>query len=320
MKRNKMIPVFCALLMFITGCQSSPDILRLYNADTLQSEFSYFQPADLSLAKPFAADLCVLTDESNDTLPEFSAESASLYCIDTKEILYAKNIHAQMNPASLTKVMTAILAIESGKLGDMVTITEEAMITEANATLCDLKPGDQVSLENLLKCSIVRSGNDAAAAIAVYLGGSISGFADMMNERAHSLGATNSHFVNPHGLTEDNHYITAYDMYIIMQKALQYEEFLSIVRIKDLEFSYIGADGTSKDNSFSSTNRYITGTEEAPDGITIVGGKTGTTEAAGSCMALISRDPSGKWYCSVLLKADGADVLYTDIAGLLELK
>lgn len=313
------IAVFAGVLC-MSGCNDAETFMKPYDISSEQSEFSNISSSSSDRATPFAADLCVV---ENNVLPgtaKITAECASIYCLENNEILYAKNVHERMNPASLTKIMTGLLAIESGKLDEMVTVTEEAMITESGATVCDLKPGDQLTLRQLLNCCLVKSGNDAAAAIAVYLGGSIDGFCAMMNERAVQLGATNTNFTNPHGLTDEKHYTTAYDIYLILQEAVGQDEFLKIINQASYELEYIDAAGTVKKNTFDTTNRFLSGKAEAPEGVTVVGGKTGTTNAAGSCLALFSKSSSGKTYVSVILKAEGSDVVFDEMINLLSLE
>ncbi|MBO5278527.1 MAG: D-alanyl-D-alanine carboxypeptidase [Lachnospiraceae bacterium] len=313
------IMVFTAVLC-LSGCGKSEAFMKPYDIGSQQSEFSCFDVAASEKETPFAADLCVVSNNVMPASAAVTAECASIYCLDDNEILYAKNVHQQMNPASITKIMTAILALESGKLDDVVTITEEAMITESGATVCDLKPGDKLTLRQLLNCALVRSGNDAASAIAIYLGQTIDGFSAMMNEKAKELGATNTNFKNPHGLTEEGHYTTAYDIYLILREAAQYEEFLSIINQTGYELEYTDAEGNAKTNSFDSTNRFLNGKAEAPEGVTVMGGKTGTTNAAGSCLALLSKGKNGKLYASVILKAEGTDVVFQEMAALLSLE
>lgn len=307
--------------MQLVGCGSQSEaFLKPYDIDSQQSEFSFLNTSLEDRGVSFAQDLCVVADNVTSSAVTITAEVASIYCLDGNDILYAKNVHERMNPASLTKIMTALLALESGRLDDMVTVTEEAMITESGATVCNFKPGDQVTLRQLLNCTLVRSGNDAAAAIAVYLGGSLDAFSDMMNARAVELGATNTHFTNPHGLTQEDHYTTAYDIYLMLKEAIKYDEFLSIIQQGSYEYTYSDADGNTKTNSFESTNRFLNGRADSPEHVTVLGGKTGTTNAAGSCLALISRSDTGKMYLSVILKADSTDTVFEEMSSLLSLE
>lgn len=318
MKRT-VIVTFVSMLL-LCSCGKTEEVMKAYDASSRQSEFSYFGATDSGIAESFASNLCVVS--ADDTArASITAEAASIYNLTDKTVLYAKNVHERMNPASVTKIMTVLLAIEYGNMDDIVTVTEEAMITESGATLMDLKPGDQITLGDLTKAAMLRSANDAAAAIAVYLGGGLDGFADMMNQKALELGATNTHFTNPHGLTDEEHYTTAYDLYLILSDAMKKAGFIELVQLEESELEYIDEAGNPKTVTISNTNRYKNGKAEAPEGVTVIGGKTGTTNAAGSCLALLSQQAStGKWFCSVILRADSGDTLFDEMNILLNLE
>lgn len=308
-----------ALLFFMSGC-GGKEIPLAYD---LNSDISSFRIADDSagtVADAFAQDLCVATGDVGTDTADVDTEAltaAGLFDLNRHEVLYARNIHERLNPASLTKVMTALVALKYGNTEDTITVTDEAMITESGATLCGLEVGDQLTLNQALHALLIHSANDAAAAIAVHIGGSIEGFAELMNEEAVAIGATNSHFVNPHGLTADNHYVTAYDMYLIFNEALQYDLISEIIHMTSYETVYMDSEGNSKTLSFNTTNQYLTGTYKAPGQVTVIGGKTGTTSAAGSCLILLARDTAGSPYISVILKATARDVLYEQMTRLL---
>ena len=306
-----------AVVLLLCGCGKADEVMKIYDASSQQSEFSCFDTTDFSVASSFASNLCVVSGD-NTGAATLTAEVASIYNISEQKNLYAKNVHERMNPASITKVMTVLLALEYGNMDDIV--TDEAMISESGATLLDLHPGDQITLENLIKASMVKSANDAAAAIAVHIGDSLEGFVDMMNKKALELGATNTHFTNPHGLTDEDHYTTAYDLYLILNKASEYAVFLDMVQMKDAEIVYMDEAGNPKSVKVTNSNRYINGGIEPPDGVVIVGGKTGTTNAAGSCLALLSKNAAGKWFCSVILKADSSETLFREMNVLLGLE
>lgn len=172
----------------------------------LEEAYSYEERSQLmsahggsELAPLFAEDLCVVTD-SQDGDTSMNAEAGALFNVTDRSVVYSKNAFERLYPASTTKVMTAIIALEEGNLSDQVTVTEDAVITEAGASLCGIKPGDVITMQDLLYGLMMPSGNDAANAIAVHMYGSIDAFADRMNVRARELGATGTHFMNPSGL------------------------------------------------------------------------------------------------------------------------
>ena len=144
----------------------------------------------------------------------------------------------------------------------------------------------------------------------------------MMNAEAKSLGATNTNFINSNGLSDQNHYTTAYDMYLIFNAAMQYSTFQEIINMPVYKTAYHDASGASKDISVSSTNYYMQNMSaaEAPTGIfTVIGGKTGTTTAAGHCLILLAKDTSGNPYIAVVMRARDNDELYRDMNELLSL-
>ncbi|MEH7107395.1 D-alanyl-D-alanine carboxypeptidase family protein [Bacillus sp. JJ1764] len=170
----------------------------------------------------FAASYPVNTNASS-----ISAASAVLIEQNSGRILYEKDAHTKRRIASITKIMTAIIAIESGKMDKYVKVSENA--THAEGSSVYLKPGEKIKLEDLVYGLMLRSGNDTAVAIAEYLGGSVDGFAYLMNQKAREIGMLNSHFSNPHGLDDhEDHYSTAYDMAILMRYAMQNKTFQKI--------------------------------------------------------------------------------------------
>ena len=225
-----------------------------------------------------------------------------------------------MNPASLTKVMTALVALKYGNLSERLVVTEHAMVTESGAQTAGLRPGDTMTLEQALNIMMVCSANDAALAVAEHVGGSIGEFVDLMNAEALRIGATKTHFTNPHGLTDDDHKTTPYDLYLIFNEALKYDMFKTIISQVAYTTSYNDANGAVKEASFESTNLFFKGTYQLPQNISCMGGKTGTTSAAGSCLIIYATDSAtGKEYISVILDAPDREASYTDTETLYSL-
>lgn len=165
-------------------------------------------------------------DRSADDI-HISADCATLYSYDTKKFIYNKNANIRHSMASTTKIMTALIAIENSSMEDIVTVDSRAVGIEGSSVY--LRDKETISMENLLYALLLQSANDAAAAIAYDIAGSIESFADMMNEKALELGAKDTHFTNPHGLDDDNHYTTAQDLAKIAAAALSDETFRNIV-------------------------------------------------------------------------------------------
>lgn len=305
--------------MFISsiGCGTSYEIPYTVNSDT--SSFRIVNLEDDALAAvPFAADLCV-TDNNLQTssIDMSSVSGAALFDINSKETLYAKNVHDKLYPASLTKVMTALVALKYGSTDMLLTASSNVTNLEADAQTCGLKEGDQMTLAQALHILLINSANDAAIMVAEGIAGSVEEFAKLMNEEALLLGATNTNFVNPHGLSDDNHYTTVYDLYLIMNEAIRYDLFNEIIGMSSYTTVYYNHSGDSKELTVNSTNHYLQGDASAPAGITIHGGKTGTTNAAGHCLILVSRDTAGNPYISVILRAESRDDLYIQMSELL---
>ena len=314
LRRIKSLAAVCLLTgLILTGCGGQTQIT--YDGSRLES-----MTADLSehaQADSFAKNLCVVTGTENEADASVTAEAAAVFGVDTKDVVFQKNPFERLYPASITKIMTALIAIRDGDLNDTVTVGPEAVITETGASLAHINPGDTLTMEQLLYGLMLPSGNDAGAAIAVHMAGSTEAFAEKMNETAHALGATDTHFVNPHGLSDENHYTTAYDLYLIFQEAMKYEEFRKIVGPVSYQAEYTDAAGQTKTQEWKNSNQYLNGKSKAPDGITVLGGKTGTTRAAGSCLILGCEDENSNEYVSVVLKAQSRDVLYENMTNII---
>jgi D-alanyl-D-alanine carboxypeptidase len=174
-----------------------------------------------------------------------------------------------------------------------------------------------MTLDQALHVLLMYSANDVAMLIAENIGGTVDNFVEMMNDEAARLGATNTHFTNPHGLTDEEHYTTAYDLYLIFNEAIKYDTFSEIIHMATYQTTYYDQSGKAKELSFKNTNGYINGNVAAPENVTVIGGKTGTTAAAGHCLILLSRDVSGSPFISVILHSDTGDGLYSGMSDLL---
>jgi serine-type D-Ala-D-Ala carboxypeptidase (penicillin-binding protein 5/6) len=203
--------------------------------------------------------------------PGVSAHRAILMDQETGRVLYEKDAHTKSRIASITKIMTAILAVESGKMNKTVTVSANAAGTEGSSIY--LKPGEKIKLEDLVYGLMLRSGNDSAVAIAENVGGSLEGFVYLMNEKAREIGMTNTHFENPHGLDDhENHYSTAYDMAILTRYAMKNKTYKKIAGTK----SYKSPDPNNKwDRTWRNKNRLLTQLYKYT-----TGGKTGYTKRA----------------------------------------
>ena len=220
--------------------------------------------------------------------PELQCRNAILMDLKHDEVLYEKKAHDKAYPASLTKVMTALLTLEAVDAGQItlstpVTADYSAMDgLDQWSSSAGIKPGMTLTVEELLYCLLLPSANEAANMLAVTLDGSISGFVDHMNRRASELGCQGTHFANPHGLHDDNHYTTAYDVALMMKAAMEHDLFRTIIHTKDHR---IPATDTHPEFYFFNTNGLISNLHYS--GYVYdkcIGGKTGTTEEAGKCL------------------------------------
>lgn len=319
--RKRLIACICVCIVIPTlgGCQKSSKDYLSYQDITASA--GYVLDTQLSQADFFAKNLLIVTEEENQG-EDINLTSASnlLMNITDKKIIYADNVYDRLYPASLTKLMTALVVFQYGELTDFVTVSYNAShITEIGAKLCGFHEGDVISMDALLKSLLIYSGNDAAIAIADHVGTSEENFVAMMNEGAKKIGAVHTNFVNSNGLHDENQYTTAYDMYLIFNELLKYDTFRSIIGTDSYTAVYKDGKGNDIEKTFTATNSYLKGDATAPEGIQVLGGKTGTTRKAGNCLVLYSKDNAEKEYISIILKAPDSASLYSQMSYMLSL-
>ncbi|MCC8152077.1 MAG: D-alanyl-D-alanine carboxypeptidase [Lachnospiraceae bacterium] len=315
-----LIFVLCSSV-FLTGCKERQDVENAYQIyETTEEYVSIGNTESGSELSLFASDLCVGGTENteSDEVNAECAESAAVFQLNSGEITYSQNIYEKNYPASTTKILTAYLALTYGDPNQVLTVSDEAIDDlDPSSSVCGLEKGDQITLREALYGLMLRSGNDAANVIAEAISGSTEEFADLMNEAAQALGATHSHFVNPHGLPDDDHYTTAYDLYLIFNAAIQNEDFVDIISTISHDASYLDAEGNTVTQTWTNTNGYLSGTYAQPDGVTVIGGKTGTTGAAGYCLVLYSTNKSGEPVISIVMKGNTRFDMYTIMSQML---
>lgn len=262
----------------------------------------------------FASNLCVTNDVNfgQDNM-QFAktAEGAGAFNIDTHQVLYSQNLFEKLYPASTTKILTAYIILKNCDLNATVTVSHDAANPGHSSSVCGLKEGDVITVQDLLYGLLLESGNDAAIALAEYCSGSVEEFAKLMNSTAKSFGATNSNFVNPSGLPDENHYTTIYDMYLIFSNAISLESFVAIISSQTHDVAYTNAQGAAVSKTFKNTCGYLTGAYTAPENVTVTVGKTGTTGEAGHCLVLLSQNAKNERIISIVYKADGKKDLYS---------
>ena len=222
-----------------------------------------------------------------------SARSAVLIDSNSGRVLYEHNSYEKLPMASTTKIMTGLLACESGKLDKTVKISPFASGTEGSSLW--LKIGEKQTLENLTYGLMLKSGNDAAVAIAEYLGGNIDAFALLMNKKSREIGAESTNFENPHGLDSENHYTTAYDLALIAREAMKNKKFREIVSTKTYS---IPMEGEKWDRALKNHNKLLW----RYDGCN--GVKTGFTKKCGRCLVSSSEKGNEKFICVTLNAPD----------------
>lgn len=320
---DKIKQILAAVLLvavLFTGCGQQITIKNPY--DVYESPRAYGLNVTVTTESDqtfFAKDLCVAGTEDllSQNVTASLSEAAGLFDVKDHTLKFGKNIYGRVYPASTTKILTAYVALKHGDLAATATVTEQELQLEAGSSVCGLSVGDTVSLEELLYGLLLCSGNDAANVIADLVAGSTEKFADMMNQEALALGATNSHFINPHGLHSEEHYTTVYDMYLIFQAALKEEKFAAIINSQLHTASITKSTGESASLNWENTNKYMNGEAETPEGIEVLGGKTGTTNDAGYCLVLYSKNSSGVPHISIVYKSDSRENLYYEMTELL---
>ena len=303
----------CTLLAgcVFTGCTSQSDQVSRYEKEDYQKT-AY-------IAEGYAEHFCVGDNDvvMDNVSTQETLKAAGLFSLDEEKVLYADNIHEKVYPASLTKVLTAYVTLKYGNLTDTVTVSKNATVFPKGAQLCGLKEGDQVSLKDLLGGLLLYSGNDNAVAIAEHISGSVEEFAKLMNSEAYKIGATNTHFVNPHGLHDDNHYTTAYDLYLIFKECMKEDVFLDIIGQPSYTGTLTGANGVKRQLTWLPTNLYASGEAEKPQNLTLLGGKTGNTSEAKRCLIFLTKDNSDKHYISIVMGAETKPLVYTNMNAML---
>lgn len=239
------------------------------------------------------------------------AGAAILVDGDNNEILYEMNAHEKMYPASVTKIMTTLVVLDAVDKGQIsldteVTASSRAVSLPLGSSTAGIKAGEVLTIEQLLYCDLIPSANEACNILAEAIAGDNDSFAELMNAKAAELGCVNTHFTNPHGLHDDNHYSTAYDIYLMAKAAMEYELFRTIVSTAVYELAPTNKSDARtlySTNGFLS-NWYVRGYKYDK----AIGIKTGYTDEAGRCLASAAVDEQGRtFYCVVLGTRDGKD-------------
>ena len=269
-------------LVFILSVSLSAGVLadeETSSEETSSDEASSEETSSESLVWPEASEIY-----SGSALVIDTVTGATLFSQDADEKIY---------PASTTKLLTAILALENCSLDETVTFSETAVDLESGASSIDAVAGEEMSLEDVLYGLLLPSGNDCANAIAEHVAGSIDAFAEMMNEKAEELGCASSHFTNPSGLHDSDHYTTASDMFLIAKEAFSNSTIKEIISCASYT---VDATNMSDERTFSNSNSLIQ-TDSSYYNSTVVGGKTGYTSSAGRALVILSESNNMNLIC-----------------------
>jgi len=258
----------------------------------------------LAIDPPFRQEVLASETETNANGPardekmlgvKLTAEAAIVLDRESGKILFSKNIHKKLPEASLTKIMTAITVLDRDRNPDeTVTITKTPLAVQALGAHMRLAPGEKISVYNLLAGLLISSANDAAVALSEYIAGSEEKFVELMNQKAKDLGMNDSQFKNPHGLDNDGHYSSAYDLARATAYALDQKVFREIISTKNINF-----ETNVRPRFLKNSNKLLQSTY-----LNILGGKTGFTDNAGLCLIEVASNDQGHEIISVILNSE----------------
>ena len=246
--------------------------------------------------------------------PNINADGAIVMEASTGLILYEKNAQKAYYPASITKIMTALLAIENSSMGDTVTFSKNAIFdVELDSSRIGIDVGEQLTMQQCLYAILLESANEVTYAVAEHVAGSIPAFAKMMNERAKSLGCVNTNFTNPHGLQDENHYTCAYDMALITKEAMKNATFRKIFNTRTYQIPPTNIQ--SETRYLRNHHRFVLGQDYLYDDC--IGGKTGYTSVAKYTLVSVAKRGDLELIC-VVMHDDSNEHQYTDTQKLFD--
>ena len=314
-KKIKILFIF--LIIFVmSSCIKLDDA---YDNTNLKENF--FLADSEQMANGFAYDLPIPEINTNEAVENISAESYYISAVSTKNtnFLKYKNPYKEVPIASLTKLMTTLVVLKNcNDLEQLYTVSADAVNLERNASKANLKPGDKVSVKDLLYGLLLPSGNDAALVLAENLDGTIDNFLILMNNEANKLGALHSNFANPHGLDDQHHYSSCYDLFLITRELLKYPIFKEITSKREYSTKILQFDQTYRTETWKNTNYFVMGDTGISSNVIFVAGKTGFTTNAGNCLAIVSKSKkTNEEYISIVLNATSKDNTYRNTNTLL---
>lgn len=252
--------------------------------------------------------------QASSAAPEITAEAAIVADADSGYIYYQKNMHKKMYPASITKILTGIVAVENGNDSDVITVTKDAVkgITSDYANVA-LTPGEQITQEEALYTMFLASANDSANAVAYHIGGTMDNFVSMMNKRAKELGAVDSHFSNPSGMPDEKNVTSAYDMALITKKALHEPKVMKYFGATS--YTMPPTNVRTESVVYRTLHKMMKNTVYKYDGV--IAGKTGYESMSGHTMVTVAKR-DGRTLICVVLKSSTGRTVYKDTIALLD--
>ena len=295
-----------------------------YNGETVELGMSdRFQEYSLT---GFHTENAVIRNNTEINDDRYTDNTYAALMIDNTDNrgIVAHNVFRRIYPASMTKLVTAMLAceaIENGEidLDQVITLTHDIEFPDFDGAMhSGLTEGCQITVRNLMYAFMMCSYNDFGVMLGELICGSEEAFVKRMNDKMVEIGATNCHFANTHGLDDLNHYVTAYDMYLIIREASKYELLEEIDSYKTYTYFYKNAEGEYIQEDLEPTNKFVSEKVRMPSNIKIKSWKTGTTELAGYCLAMIL-DINGKEYTIVVTDSESSEDLYDTISAMFNL-
>ena len=304
---KKTLVVLAAMLLTLTSLYS---FARIAVADAIPDD-----PTD-GIVTPNERKTDLL-NEVHDDAPTVSAAAYVLYDADSGAILLGNDYDVQKEPASMTKVMTVLLALERLDLTEMVTINHD-MATAINNITSDyvklgLQEGEEISVKDLVYAAVLKSANDCSLALGMYMGGTEEAFCDIMNEKATEIGCLNTHFSSAYGLSDPNNVTTPYDMALILNEAVTNTQYSEIA--KTLNYTISSTNKYSSSRDITNGNRFVSTTTYGYE--YYIGGKTGFTNTAGHTLCAAARK-NNRTLVGCVFNAADADVRYADLIKLFE--
>lgn len=315
----KNLILLFAVMFLAIGCKTSR---YKYSSDNLMAKL--YTANEGQFAYGYAHDIFIPSKTEQRPVENISAEAyfvASVHANnkDTSFLRY-KNPYNEMPIASLTKLMTMLVVLRNCEnLDEVYEVPADAINLERNASVANLQAGDKVKIKDLLHALMLPSGNDAALTLAINCaGGSVDNFSIMMNNEANRIGAMHTHFVNPHGLNSNYHYSCCYDLYLIIRQLMKYPIFSEITSMRTYKTTVTDLTGNERELVWENTNYFVMGEMVISSNVSLVAGKTGYTQNAGDCLAIVSKAVNNdEHYISIVLNATSKSNVYRNTNKLL---